>query len=686
MEAAELEQAPATTEMPARASATPAARSAAAPAEADPVLLVAAGVLALGTVILDLARLPLLLVAAGFLVMAYGAGVCVERAAGPLVSDEEDRAGTSVVVALAIRLAIGVACVALVSMAAAFLGVLWLAAAVAGLFIANGVLELIRTVRTLRVERVSGVSWAGGLAVGSLWLVAWLWGTIPPVFYDELVYHLVIPQRTLATGEALTERWNLFTLMPHASDLLLGWGMALSGELGARAVHVTVWMICTLAALGLVDAIAHPASRDMAGLMVPFALAACPTLWFVATLTFAEASLAMALVAAMAVLGVSRSAVKPWLALGILLGLAATVKLTGLYWAAAGLVAAALAGWPLRAVATAAGVVLVSILPWWARAFAHTGNPVYPMASWLWSGETWGAENQARVIGDVAKSVLDMDILAVLRLPVDLLRHPEYFGAASDLGMLALVAVGLTLAWPVVGRFAGAEPRLVRLGDAVAAFMVVAGIGWSVTSTTTRFFAPGLVLGLVALVGAASVLPRGARIAVLVLVLITGVSGTWRFLDHHATVFSSGAVALGREAADRYLARQLDPYDAARFVRAEVPAHAKLLFIGETRTYYFFRDALAPSAYDRHPLQQWVEESDSAGTLAERLAREGITHVVLNIREFERLHESYDLLTFDGMDAPVKDRRLKELPRALRPLFSRNGVYVFAVPASRQVT
>jgi hypothetical protein len=485
---------------------------------------------------------------------------------------------------------------------------------------------------------------------------------------------------------ALTAPWNFFTLMPHASDLLLAWGMTLSGELGARAVHVTVWMIGTLAAWGVVEAIARPASRDVAGLMVPFALAACPTLWFVATLTFAEASLAMALGAAMAVLAVSRSAVKPWLALGILLGLTATVKLTGLYWAAAGLAAAVVAGWPLRAVGAAAGVALVSLLPWWARALAHTGNPVYPMASGLWGGETWGAENQARVVGDVAKSVLDMDAPAILHLPVDLLRHPEYFGAASDLGVLALLAVGLTLAWPVVGRLAGAEPRLVRLGDAVAAFMVVAGIGWLVTSATTRFFAPGLVIGLVTLVGAASVLPRRARFAVLVMLLIAGASGTWRFLDHHARVFSSGAVALGQEAPDRYLARQLDHYDAAQFVRTEVPANAKLLFIGETRTYYFFRDALAPSAYDRHPLQQWVEESDSAGRLAERLAREGITHVVLNIREFKRLHESYGLLTFDGMDAQVKDRRLKELPRALRPLFSRNGVYVFAVPASRQVT
>ncbi|MGH9649610.1 MAG: hypothetical protein ACRD3I_03965, partial [Terriglobales bacterium] len=598
-----------------------------------------------------------------------------------LVPCDDDRSVAPPILLLAIHLGVGMACVALLSVAAALCGVVWVAGVSAVPIMAYGIIRLIREARASRFDRHAGSGMAGAVILGAAWLIAWLWATIPPVFYDELVYHLVMPQRTLVTGELLTVPWNFFTLMPHASDLLLAWGIAVSGELGARAVHVTLWMVSTLGAWGLVEAVTRPKTGSLVAPLVAGSLAACPTLWFVATLPFAEACLSVALCAAMGLLAVSRGRPRPWAALGLVLGLAATAKLTGLYWAAAGLMAALVSGWRLVALAQASGIALISLLPWWVRAFRHTGDPIYPMAYKVLGGDSWTAENHARVIGDVAKSAFDMELSGLLRLPLDLVRHPEYFGAAADLGIVALFATAATLTWPIVTRLTRCEPGLVRMSDSLAAFVGVAGLAWLATSTTTRFFAPALVLGLTAVAGAVQTLSRRGQVWALLLMLAAGVSGTWRFLDQHTTVFSSAGVALGRESADHYLSRQLDHYRAARYVLERLPSDAKVLFIGETRTYYFFCDAVAPSAYDRHPLRQWVEESASPEALAKRLAHEGISHVVLNIREFNRLRKSYGLLAFTGSDAATKDRRLKELPRRLRLLFSENMVYVFEVPA-----
>lgn len=66
--------------------------------------------------------------------------------------------------------------------------------------------------------------------------------------------------------------------------------------------------------------------------------------------------------------------------------------------------------------------------------------------------------------------------------------------------------------------------------------------------------------------------------------------------------------------------------------------------------------------------------------LAARLAAEGFTHVVLNVREFKRVHDRYGVLAFTGDGAEANDRRLKSLPGALRLAFESNGVYVFEVP------
>ena len=189
------------------------------------------------------------------------------------------------------------------------------------------------------------------------------------------------------------------------------------------------------------------------------------------------------------------------------------------------------------------------------------------------------------------------------------------------------------------------------------------------------------MIGLSVLAGATFCLPHSGQVLALLVMLTAGVSGTSKFVAQHSLVFSSYDVAMGRENAEHYASRQLDHYAAARYVRESLPSDARLLFIGETRPYYFRREAVAPSAYDRHPLQRWVEESPSAEALVGRLAAEGITHVVLNVHEFKRVHDNYGVLAFSGEGAQTNDRRLKDLPRVLTRLFSANGVHVFEVPS-----
>src|SRR5438445_449690 len=166
-------------------------------------------------------------------------GALADRAVGGLVAERDHPP----MVALSIRMGVGLACLSLVTFLSALGGVLWLAGLGALPAIAYGFVCAIRAGVQVRPLRASGAAGVGGCLLGGVWLVAWLWATIPPTFYDELVYHLVIPQRVLATGELLTLPWVVFTLMPHASDLLLAWGLVLGGDLGARAIQFALWVM-----------------------------------------------------------------------------------------------------------------------------------------------------------------------------------------------------------------------------------------------------------------------------------------------------------------------------------------------------------------------------------------------------------------------------------------------------------
>ncbi len=646
----------------------------------ESTLSAAAAVVTLGTAWVDPARLWLLLVPASFLIAAFAAGTLVDRAIGGLLL-EPDRHST---LALAIRVGVGIACLSLVAVSSALLHVLWITGVVALPLLIFGLFHVARAGVLVRPSLQHLKSVLAGLAMGGAlgvtWLVAWLWATIPPTFFDELAYHLVIPQRALATGELQAVPWVFFTLMPHASDVLLAWGMAFGGDLGARATVFALWVACSLAAWGLAEAIAWPRPTMFAATLAAAALATSPTLWFLATLPFAEGCLAAAVVTAAAVLAAPQAGPRSWLPLGLVLGLVATVKLAGLYWVLALLAAAIVAGWSRWDITRAALVVLASVAPWWVRAVAHTGNPIYPMAYGILGGSLWSEESQAKLLGDLPYGTGGLGLMGLLRLPLDLVQHPERFGSASDAGVPAIAAVCAVLALPAITRLIGVGARVRRLGDAAAIFVLVAGVCWVATSPTTRFFAPALVISLVVLVGAALHLGLTGRMVVMVVMLAWGGWGTARFVTQHSQIFSAYDVALGREGAEEYLAWRLDHVDAARFVREKVTVRARLLFIGESRPYYFAREAVAPYAYDRHPLQRWVQEASSPEALAKRLAGEGISHVVLNVREFKRLHDSYGVLAFSGEGAKAHDRRLKDLPRALRLLFAKNGVYIFEVP------
>jgi hypothetical protein len=663
------------------------------------VLVVGLLIVIIGSAVVDPSRIWLLLIPISFLVAAHEAGFFLERwfDGRPVATD------AAVIPVIAIRIGIGIAALSLLASWSGWLGIFPLAGvATVGCLLSGCRRSLMRVVQAgLNGLRLSFSQASAGVIAGCAWLVAWLWATTPPIFFDELSYHFVVPQRAIATGSLPAFPWVFFTLMPHAADVLLAWGMGLGGMLewmgsvgsgvglGGRAMVWTLWLACSIGAWGLVEAILWPQKSVWCAPMIMAALAACPLLWFLATLPFGESCTSIGILTAALVLVQSQSAEahqsgrRFGILLGLALGFVVTTKLTGVYWMAAALAAAMVGGWSWSRIALSSLIAMMSGAFWWGRSLIQTGNPIYPMAYDLFGGKYWSAESQARVMGDVATRAGDLGLNGLLRLPWDLVQHPERFGSASDLGAPAALALAVIMGLPILVRFMNVDMRMRRLSDMAAIFVIIAAVGWVCTSTVTRFFAPGLILCLSGVAAMLLHVRRSLAPVALASTLVVGLWGMNRFINEHAEAFSSRDVAVGNETRDAYLTRQLDHFAAARFVRDQLPSGARLLFIGETRPYYFDRESLAPTAYDGHPLTGWVREAVTTEALADRLADEGFSHVILNMREFKRLHDSYGLLAFAANGDESSERRLKELPAKLTLLFSHNGVYVFEVPARK---
>ena len=641
-------------------------------------LSVALAVLSLVTLVIAPSRLPLLLIPGSFLLAAYGMGLLLERTTaswfpvfpsyGPMLT-------------FVVRVGTGMSVLGCATTVFGLLGLYRLSALMVIAALVWGILHLARSRNTLALFTPTYPCLVSGFAVGMVWAIAWLWATIPPTFYDELAYHLPIPQYALRTDHIPSFPWLFFNFMPHLSDLLLGWGLAFGGEIGARAMHFTFWLAIWIAAWAFVETIIATHSCSWIGCLMGGAFASSATFLFLGTLPFAETSLTFAVLTSAALIARPGTSTL-WLPLGFLWGLAVSVKLSGWLWVVAGVLAALMMRWPVPALAKS-GLVAVGVsLPWWGRAWWLTGNPIYPMGyRWL-GGLYWTDETQARLQGDLPSYADPVTALSLLKLPYDMIMAPERFGSASDCGPLAVGMICLMLSFPL-WRFV-LNLDLVRRRQCYAAclFIFITGLCWIMTSTTTRFFAPALMIGLSTLVALLALVPQPALALSLILLSAAGALGTTRFISLHDQVFSSTRVALGQESGSDFTRRTLDQYEAAMYVRHNLAPDTHLLFIGESRPFYFDRTSLAPYPFHEHPLTRWVEEASSPEQLIHKIRSEGFTHVVLNTREFRRLHNGYHVLEFTGPHALEQDHVLKELPGKMTTLFSKNNVYVFALPAS----
>ena len=630
------------------------------------------------TASIDSSRLHLLLVPASFLLASYGVGVLFEQAMRRWVPPLPAHLPW---LRLTTRLGAGISITGLIT---TILGQ-WGYYQTSGLFmllaLAWSLFSLAKSPPSLRLFRPSIASLVGGMGIGVVWSIAWLWATIPPTFYDELAYHLPIAQHTLRTGTIPATPWLFFTYMPHLSDLFLGWGLALAGDLGARAMHVTFWIAIWIAGWALIEGLTAPATSPWIGYALAGAYASSAMFLFLGTLPFAETSLTFAVLASAALL-IGSAGQAAWVPAGLLWGFTLSVKLSGISWVIAIALASLVVGWPMASVLRAGLVALAIAAPWWGRAWWLTGNPIYPMG-YRWIGSRyWDEASQSRLQGDLPAYLDSLDMRAILRLPVDMVVAPEYFGSASDCGWLAVVAIGLVLSLPLWALSADVSRDTRRRCFAAGVFTVIAGTSWVMTSTTTRFFAPALMGSVCIFVAMLLRLPAAGLATVLVALSASGAQGITHFLSAHTHVFASEKVAIGQESGSTFAQRTLDHYEAARYVKTYLPLDANLLFIGESRPFYFDRTALAPYPFHQHPLAGWIQEAQSPEQLRDRIRREGFTHVILNTREFKRLRERYGILTFNGPQSSLHDQLLKQLPQTMVTLFSKNSVYVLEVPST----
>ena len=556
-------------------------------------------------------------------------------------------------------LGLGLAALGYAVMALGLAGVLhplWVAAVGGGL-LAWQVLRPQPLREAWRAARASVTRPAGRfeccLAASALFCLALalIWALAPPYAFDAAVYHLRQVKLYLVAHSLFISVDSAYAGFPGLIQMLFAFPVALGGDSAPQMIHFTFLPLTIVAAAAL--------GRRLWNLELiwPVAaiLTAVPSLLLLAAWPYVDAALmfyTLLIFHALAIWHLEGN--RRWLVLAaVVCGIAMETKYTALWYPLAGaaliLLRARRDGWRATAgrLALFGAVAAWVCAPWYVRNWLLTDNPIYP---YLWGGPAWDAGRAAW--WDRPGTGLAAQPWRLLTAPWEM----TVFGVEGGAGYSATLGpllLGLLPALIAVWRYLTAHERraLGWMGLFAGALCAVWmwGAARSVLLTQSRLLLP--IFPLLAL-AAALVMQRAPTLDT------RSVSVSWLVKSALALVLALNAFALGaRFAHERPMAPLLGvesraDYGARRtgtayaaamqqVNRVRVPSGSVTLFLWEPRTYDCQRACLPDSLYDN--LVYLVRQHGNAAALAQALATQGVTHVLVN-------HKIMDMAVAEGGD------------------------------------
>lgn len=461
----------------------------------------------------------------------------------------------------------------------------------------------------------------------------------PEIFFDSLVYHLALPQHYLLHGRIMPTPGNLYSGIPFGMEMLYGLALALSDERLAVLLHCSFG----IAAAAAVWAWLRRHAGQAAGILGALIFFTCPVAMYSGWQSGVDLTAAFYLMLGFIALSSGLETLEPgrqraWaVAAGLYLGFALGVKYTvapmGAAFVLAQLWLGARRGIPARHAAWLAATAAAAFSPWLLKNFLFYGNPVYPFANKFFGPS--GPANWELFLQDARSR----DLILALSSPSgwwDLFIQPWVVSVPireiSDwLGpvFLMLLPGALVLRWRK-------NPELPIAELAAAVLAAVGYCAWLATSTLPRFLVPilPLIVCVTILVVERGLFPSWLR-------RVWWVAALMASLLNFQMVMKSGGLALGkwdvlrgRVSRTAYLESEHmsygAPYYAAMVFINKLPRNAKVLFLGESRSYYCERDRIATTAFDHNPFWTAVRAAQSAGDIHARLKALGVTHVFVN--------------------------------------------------------
>lgn len=495
-----------------------------------------------------------------------------------------------------------------------------------------------------------------GLLFG-YWVLLLVTTQYPPFHWDATSHHLPLAREFLSQHRIVALMGIPHPVMPALNHMLFAWGLALKDDVLAQMIEHTFLM---LTAIGLY-AWGMRQGRRLFGLALAAFWLANPLVLWLGESAYVDIALICFTFLGVYSLRLFWESEQPgWWLLGMaLLGMAAGVKLPGLFFI---IVGGGLGLWRLarlrlkrKPAAAAVGstdsepstvglpqfnyklllqgwaLALLCLVPWYAHIYYHTGNPIWPTFP-QWSSGIWGAPAVVENTNSWLKNAAEpRTVVNFLLLSVDWLRYPGRFYAESNLTLFPLIA-----AWPLAWLFVW--KRSVRWWVLWALSFT---LYWFMFPHQLRYWLPALPFAILALY-------ESLRWAIERFTRSTIIAGTiWVSLTIAALVYGGRAVwgeiktkqlpPVNPDAREIFVSR-LGGYRAVKYLNKQLQEGDAVCMIGGSYLNYYINAPVLDlyGLLQSHklprfswpadqPWQQWLESQNIDWIFLNYASEQGVT-------------------------------------------------------------
>jgi hypothetical protein len=477
----------------------------------------------------------------------------------------------------------------------------------------------------------------------------WLHALRPDVATDADVYHLTLPRLYLEHGGFYRVPWSVYSNWPLGLELLFTAAMAAADHVLASQLHFAFGVLAlvvtgSLAATNLPPAVARHRGAGAAAALLAATLVLCNPVVLL-EIRVAYVDLAQAFFFALGALLLERalSGVIPrrlcLLLVGLCCGAMTSLKPNGFFGAVPLLAIVLWIQWRERRAGPRpdgpsfwGSLLLLGVpaaalaLPWIAKTWLLTGNPVYPFLHDVLGGPEWSSELSERFARWQRSIGMGREPLDYLLLPLRVILRGD-FGYDRFDGRLSPAWIVFL---PLAAAGAWRDERSRRLLAMGGVYFVL----WAASAQQMRFLIP--VLPLLAAAAARGTLlvlhaiPDRAR-PLRTLVASSIPVALALLLVQSAAIYLRQTPRLARDyTAHGTRLHDMVRHPVYRWIDDHLPRDAKLLLLGTNRGFFVPREYLADSFFEASQIGAVFGPVESPAAARLRLLELGVSHVLVD--------------------------------------------------------